>query len=296
MLVIMRIDMNQTNTTKPIPILDTENHQRDIFDVNYVYPVVSRRAGGLSIGINLNVNNACNWRCIYCEIPDLRRGGPPPIDLVLLAHELDQMLAQVVHGEFLQHHVEAPYRRLQDIAFSGNGEPTSAAEFADAIALVEQALQKFSLLHQIKVRLITNGSLIDKPAVQSALQHLARINGEVWFKLDAGTRAGIQRINDVPLEPQRHLQRLLLCASLCPTIVQTCLFKLDGQLPAEAEIIAYLGLLQQAREAIQGVHLYSIARPSLQAEAPRLSRLNADELQTIADSVAALGIPVTICP
>jgi hypothetical protein len=62
-------------------LLKTEDHSRDSAGMRYVYPVVSRRAGGVSVGINLNPNNACNWRCIYCQVPGLTRGGPPPIDL-----------------------------------------------------------------------------------------------------------------------------------------------------------------------------------------------------------------------
>ena len=65
----------------PKDILTITNHDRNIFQGKYIYPVVSRRAGGLSLGINLNTNNACNWQCIYCEVPNLVRGKPEPIDL-----------------------------------------------------------------------------------------------------------------------------------------------------------------------------------------------------------------------
>ena len=65
-------------------ILTIANHDRNIFQGKYIYPVVSRRAGGLSLGINLNTNNACNWQCIYCEIPNLIRGKPEAIDLLKL--------------------------------------------------------------------------------------------------------------------------------------------------------------------------------------------------------------------
>ena len=50
--------------------------------------LTASRAGGVSIGINLNTNNACNWRCIYCQVPELARGTAPPIDLLLLEKEL----------------------------------------------------------------------------------------------------------------------------------------------------------------------------------------------------------------
>jgi wyosine [tRNA(Phe)-imidazoG37] synthetase (radical SAM superfamily) len=277
-----------------IKILNVENHNRDIFDVHYVYPVVSRRAQGVSIGINLNVNNACNWRCIYCEIPNLSRGNPPPINLELLAQELDTMLHNVLHGDFMRQHVQEEHRVLQDIAFSGNGEPTSAKEFGAVLDIVEAALIKFDLLGKIKIRLITNGSLLDKAYVQQALRHLSRMHGEVWFKFDAATKESIARINDVTLNPLSHLQRLLNCAELCPTYVQTCVFALDGKAPSEEEKAAYVALIAEARSVIQGVHLYGIARPSMQAEANRLQRLPEAWLTQFAAQIEALGIHVKV--
>src|SRR5690606_16071040 len=119
---------------------------------------VSRRAGGVSIGINLNPNNACNWACIYCQVPNLTRGGPPPLDLGLLETELNTMLDDVQHGDFMQTQVPAEVRRLMDVAFSGNGEPTSAPEFAEAVAVVRRILCERGLA-DVKLRLITNGSL-----------------------------------------------------------------------------------------------------------------------------------------
>jgi hypothetical protein len=47
--------------------LTFSDHNRDVSHLRYIYPVVSRRAKGVSIGINLNINNACNWRCIYAQ-------------------------------------------------------------------------------------------------------------------------------------------------------------------------------------------------------------------------------------
>ena len=44
------------------------SHPRSFAENLYVYPVLSRRAGGISIGINLNRNQFCNFRCIYCQV------------------------------------------------------------------------------------------------------------------------------------------------------------------------------------------------------------------------------------
>lgn len=285
--------------------LTVSDHNRDVSGMKYLYPVVSRRAGGVSIGINLNVNNACNWRCVYCQVPNLTRGTPPAIELDVLERELRSFLTYALHGDFMQRYVAEGDRHLQDIAFSGNGEPTSAKEFPEVLVLVEKVLREFSLLADviienqpkpIKVRLITNGSLMDKPAVLNSISYLAKCNGEVWFKLDAGTKAGIARINDVNINPQSHIERLKHCAELCPTFIQTCMFAMDGEPPHEDDIQAYLALISQVQKQVKGVHLYGFARPSYQAEAPRLSRLSAEWLEAVAQRIRALGFIVMVSP
>ena len=117
-------------------ILSVANHDRDSAALRYVYPVVSRRAGGVSVGINLNTNNACNWRCIYCQVPGLGRGAAPATDLAVLETELRDFLGELLHGDFMRSRVPDDARRINDIALSGNGEPTSSAEFARVIELV----------------------------------------------------------------------------------------------------------------------------------------------------------------
>lgn len=276
--------------------LTTTDHNRDVIGMRYVYPVISRRAGGVSIGINLNTNNACNWRCIYCNVPDLSRGTPTPIELDVLERELRAFLNDVLHGDFMQLHVDKADRQLKDIAFSGNGEPTSAKEFPQVLLLVEKILQDFDLLGRVKLRLITNGSLMDKPAILDSMQHLASCNGEVWFKVDAGSKEGIARINDVTLNPQSHIQRLKACAKICPTFIQTCMFALDGAPPSEEDIVAYLALINQVKDVIKGVHLYGLARLSLQPEASRLRRLPTEWLEAMGHRISQLGITVHVSP
>src|SRR5258706_11378459 len=109
--------------------LTTDNHDRDSAGMTYVYPVVSRRAGGVSVGINLNPNNACNWRCVYCQVPGLVFGNAPAIDLALLETELRGFLQEALHGDWMERCVPEEARRLSDVAFSGNGEPTSSRQF-----------------------------------------------------------------------------------------------------------------------------------------------------------------------
>ena len=272
------------------------NHSRDSAGLKYVYPVVSRRAGGVSVGINLNVNNACNWACMYCQVPSLKRGGPPPIDLKQLEDELRTFLKDATEGDFLACHVPPEARRLVDVAFSGNGEPTSAVEFSQAVELVEGVLREFELLEKLKLRLITNGSLLQRDDVRRGIARIGSVNGEVWFKLDRATENGMLRVNGVRMNPSRLKIALMQCAELAPTWLQTCYFSIDGLEPNEIEQSAYLQIVEFGRQKIRGVHLYGLARPSLQPAALRLANVSQENFLRFAKRIADLGVKVVANP
>lgn len=292
--------MNSAHSIPPgtLDTLKVSQHDRDLAGLTYVYPVLSRRAGGVSVGINLNPNNACNWHCAYCQVPDLVRGKAPDIDLVLLEHELSGFLADLTHGDWMERFVPEGSRVIRDIAFSGNGEPTSAEVFAEAVDRVLRVRDAFGLAADaVPVRLITNGSLLAQARVQDGVRRLGAGGGEVWFKVDAGTTAGIERINGVRLEPAAVARNLARCAELCPTWVQTCVFRWDGAAPEEAELDAYLDVLAQAGIArLKGVLLYGVARPSRQPEAVHVARLSEAEIEQIAERIRQKGLTVRVSP
>ncbi|CAI06455.1 radical SAM protein [Aromatoleum aromaticum] len=277
--------------------LSIRNHDRDLAGLTYVYPVLSRRAGGVSVGINLNPNNACNWHCAYCQVPGLVRGRAPEIDLSLLEAELSDFLHALVEGDYLERHVPEGLRVVRDIAFSGNGEPTSAAAFPEVVSLVVRLRDAVGLGREVPLRLITNGSLIGQARVREGLRRLGEAGGEVWFKVDAGTQASIERINGVSLDPDVVARNLTVSAGLCTTWVQTCMFRWDGASPPGEDIDAYIELLMRAGpERIAGVLLYGIARPSMQPEAVHLAPLDEVELEAIAAKVRKKGLMVRISP
>ena len=279
--------------------LSTTNHDRDSAALRYVYPVVSRRAGGGSVGINLNPNNACNWRCIYCQVPDLTRGTAPAIDLAILENELRVFLDELLHGEFMQTRVPEGARRINDIALSGNGEPTSSAEFAQVIEIIARVRREVALPEVVKTVLITNGSLLYRSEVRQGLRDLAKLNGEVWFKLDRASEKGMQLVNDTRASMNKVRDNLIAAISLCPTWLQTCWFALDGEPPSrqdEDDYLEFVTALLRDGHKLQGVLLYTLARPSLQPEAPRLSALSAEQLQAFADRIGKLGLPVKVSP
>ena len=279
--------------------LKVTDHDRDSAALRYVYPVVSRRAGGVSVGINLNPNNACNWRCVYCQVPDLTRGTAPPIDLAVLENELRGFLNELQHGDFMQTRVPEGARRINDIALSGNGEPTSSAEFAQVIDIIARLRLEVNLPEDIKTVLITNGSLLHRNDVRAGLRNMAKLNGEVWFKLDRASEAGMQLVNNTRSSMDKVRDNLIASIQQCPTWLQTCWFALDDDPPSrqdEDDYLEFVSAILRDGHKPQGVLLYSLARPSLQPEAPRLSALSEDQLQNFADRIGKLGLIVSVTP
>ncbi|MBK9160254.1 MAG: radical SAM protein [Nitrosomonadales bacterium] len=277
--------------------LSTVEHGRDNAELRYVYPVVSRRAGGVSVGINLNTNNACNWRCLYCQVPDLQRGSAPHVDLLLLESELRWFLKELLYGNFMQERVPEKVRRINDIALSGNGESTSAAEFAQVIELIGRVRRDSGLPEEVKTVLITNGSLLYREEVREGIRRMAQLNGEVWFKLDRASEAGMQRVNDIRMTLDKVRSNLTASIQLCPTWLQTCWFALDGTPPSrqdEDDYLEFLAGLLRDGDRPQGVLLYGLARPSMQPEAPRLSALSNEQIEAFATRIRALGIEVRV--
>jgi len=279
-------------------LLSTDNHDRDIAGLTYVYPVISRRAGGLSVGINLNTNNACNWRCVYCQVPGLLRGVAPETDLDLLESELRGFLDEVVNGDFMQARVPADCRRLCDIAISGNGEPTSSSRFDEVVRCIIGVMDEMALSRDVRLRLITNGSYVHREHVRAGLAMMTDRAGEVWIKVDAATEATMQHINGVRMHTERLHAQVATAAALCPTWIQTCLFSFEGVAPDAEDEHAYLDFLAALLAdgvVLEGVLLYGLARPSQQAEfVPRLSSLPGELMQAMAARIRSLGLEVRV--
>ncbi|NJD25637.1 MAG: radical SAM protein [Betaproteobacteria bacterium] len=278
-------------------MLTIEDHRRDSAGLRYVYPVVSRRAGGVSVGINLNVNSACNWACVYCQVEGLVRGGPPPVDIDCLERELGGFLDAALNGDFMAREVAVEARRLVDVAFSGNGEPTAATGFAECVRRVGKVMARFGLAGGLPLRLITNGSLMHRSDVQEGVRELGRLGGEVWFKIDRALAAEAEAVNGVPFDAARTVRHLEIAAGLAPTWVQTCWFAIDGSEPGTESRAAYCALLKPMASRLDGIHLYGLARPSQQAAAMRLGRLPAAALENFAREIEKeTGIRVMVAP
>ncbi|MFP4353497.1 MAG: radical SAM protein [Phycisphaerae bacterium] len=244
------------------------DHRRQWHDCLYVYPVISRRSGGLSVGVNLNPNRACSFGCLYCQIDRSQPRGLDFVDLDILAAELRAVLAEVSSGKIWQHErfsqTPEAMRRINDIAFSGDGEPTCHPQFDRAVAIAADA-KAHAGIDEVKLVVITNSTALDKPPFQRAVPTLAESDGQIWAKLDAGSESFFQRINRPAegLTLEKIVKDIAAVSRQLPTWIQTLLLAIDSQPPSDEEIAAYIGRLRQIRELggqIRGVQLHTIAR------------------------------------
>lgn len=249
------------------------DHRRIWQDFDYGYPVISRRSKGVSLGVNLNPDKVCNFDCVYCEVDRKTPAKRRDIDLDQMARELDALLQLTQDGTLFR---VAPFdtarpdqRRLNDIAFSGDGEPTTAREFPEAVARMAGLLEARGL-RDVKLVLITDSSRLQAAEVVEGLERMMAWNGEIWAKLDAGTEAHYRAVDRSAIPFQRILDNLLATARRWPITIQTLFLEWNGAGPTEAEVAAYCGRLQDLRAGggqLRDIQLYTVARPTPEAAA-----------------------------
>lgn len=260
------------------------DHRRLWRDFDYCYPVISRRSRGVSLGVNLNPDKVCNFDCVYCEVDRLTPPKRKDLDLTLLEQELGLLMDLTTSGEIYGippfDSARPEQRRFNDIAFSGDGEPTTAHEFADVISRVAQIKHQRGL-DLVKLVLITDSSRLQAPEVVKGLEILMAHEGEIWAKLDAGTEAFYREINRSQVPFERILDNLLATARRWPMVIQTLFLEWQGRGPSEAELEAYCGRLQHILAEggqLQAIQLYTVARPTPEPEARPLRRLEMDAI------------------
>jgi len=261
------------------------DHPREWRDNRYVYPVISRRSRGLSVGVNLNPDTACNFDCVYCQVDRTQPPRVREVELGALESELDQMLSWVVDRSIFEHpHFAAvpdELKRMNDIAFSGDGEPTTCPVFPESVAIAARLKAKWAL-PDAKIVLITDACYLTRPKVAAALDVLVENNGEVWAKLDAGTEEHFRKINR-PNFPLRHVvDTIASAAQRHPVCIQSLWMRLHGEPPGESEVEAFGDRLMEIVTAggrIPLVQVYTIARQPTESY---VTPLAADELERIA--------------
>ena len=268
-----------------------EAHGRSFEQNRYVYPVVSRRARGISIGVNLSPSKLCNFACAYCQVD--RTGARPEemevIDLARLRDELHRTIDLVVSDEIYRKEpfsrTPEPLRRLSDVALSGDGEPTLHVDFAKVVSTCADVLKRRGL-PEAKLVLLTNASLLHRPRVRQALKTLDEAGGEIWAKLDAGTEETYRAINRCSTVPfQQVLCNLRDAAIARPLVIQSLWTRRFDESPSGEEQEAFCDRLNEIVAAggrIKLVQIHTVARVPAEAWINPLER---DELEALADVV-----------
>jgi len=280
------------------------DHAR-LFDRNrFVYPVLSRRSGGISIGVNLNPDKVCNFDCIYCQVDRTTQSETQFVEIKLLLAELRTTLDLVASGAIYETEkfrgVPAAQRRLNDIAFSGDGEPTTYKNFDEIIQACVDVKRKFEshmsrdqarnpsfvIRHSsLKMVLITNASMFHRPHVQRGLAILDANNGEIWAKLEAGTDAYFQLIERTPIPFRQVLDNITAAARVRPLVIQALFMRVNDEPPPPAEISAFCDRLNEITAAggkLKLVQIYTIARRPAESFVTPLAD---EEVDAIVESV-----------
>ncbi|QDU72901.1 radical SAM protein [Mucisphaera calidilacus] len=260
------------------PSLDRahSSHPRHWRQFRVVYPVMSRRSGGLSVGINLSPDGLCNFDCTYCQVDRSKLAENAPVDLDELHGELSVMLGLIRSGDFWTdpdfEGLPEDRRVLRDLSFSGNGEPTASPLFPAAVDMV-LGLRDASGLDGVKVVVITNGTLLHREPVKKAIGRLGD-RGEVWAKLDAGTQAYYEKIDRSAVPLERSVGNMVQASQVHPLTIQTMLLRdSSGPMP-DTEFMAYIARLRTILDrggVITGVQLYTVAREPQESDVEPLT-------------------------
>ena len=265
-----------------------QDHTRHFSDFTFVYPVISRRSKGLSIGINVNPDKVCNFDCIYCEVDRRMPGTVSGVDLSQMRDELRAMIGFAQDGGLAKEpkfdEVPKLTRNIRDIAFSGDGEPTMIHNFDEVVAAVAEVKREANL-DDTKIVLITDAAGLNKTTVRRGLEVMDANNGEVWGKLDAGTEEYYQLVNRTSVKFQRVLDNLCDTAKTRPIMIQSLFLKVHGEPMSTQELEAYCGRLNvivTAGGKISEVQAYTVARPTPEAFATKLTKA---ELEAMAEII-----------
>ncbi len=286
-----------TDAPRHLPWETTFGCPRNFLSNQFVYVVISARARGLSVGVNMNPDRECNFDCGYCEVNRASHGSHKELDVDIMAEELKSTLGWVLSGKL--HESEAysnippELLELRHIALSGDGEPTLSQHFAESV----QALVHVRALHTakfFKLVLITNATGLDRPQVEAGLKFFTR-HDEIWAKLDAGTQQYMNLVNRPTVTLEKVLSNILQTARQRPVIIQSMFPLLDGAPPCQAEIEQYALRLKELKEAgaqIPLVQIYSATRPTPHSECRHLPLNSLSQIARSVKSIAGLEAEV----
>ncbi len=265
-------------------------HPRLYEKFRFVYPVLSRRSQGISLGVNLNPDKICNFDCIYCQVNRVEVSETRFVAEDELLSEVDYGLEFVTSGELYKlppfDATPLPLRRLNDIAFSGDGEPTTFQNFDTIVERIAEIKSRRGL-NGVKLVLITNASMFHRPHVERGLAILDQNQGEIWAKLEAGTEEHYRLVERTTIPFRRILDNITAAAKVRPLVIQALFMRIHGEPPSQTELVAFCERLNEITSAggsLKLVQVYTVARQPAESF---VSPLAAGEVDQIAALVRA---------
>jgi histidinol dehydrogenase len=221
-----------------------------------LYPVHSRRSGGLSLGVDLfGAGKKCSFDCPYCEVFPFPAGQA--FEIGRLEAEFAAFFRETRAREF-------PGTPLRDICLSGSGEPTLSPHLEEALYAMAAARGRYCPEAELVV--ITNGTGFASASATEALERFVRkVSLKAWVKLDAGTESWYRTMNRGALPYGELLAGIERYALLHPLTIQTMVCEVEGRAPDGGEVAAYasrLATLLDKGAEIEQVQIYTQARPA----------------------------------
>ncbi len=271
---------------------------RDFLNNRFVYAVISPRARGLTLGVNMNPDKRCNFDCLYCEVDRATLPEQSALHVGVMATELQRTLAHILQGRLREH---PQYQSLPDellqlrhVALSGDGEPTLSSQFAEVVQAVVhvRALGGFPFF---KIVLLTNATGLDRAQVQEILKRFTK-SDEIWVKLDGGTQEYLDkvcRLKDVTLG--KILSNILHLARQRPVVIQSLFPAINGEEPSAEDIEQFAHRLKELKSdgaQISLVQIYSANRPMSHAECGHLPLKTLSNIAQVVRQVSGLKAEV----
>jgi wyosine [tRNA(Phe)-imidazoG37] synthetase (radical SAM superfamily) len=250
-------------------------YPRDFLDNRFVYAIISPRARGLSLGVNMNPDKFCNFDCAYCEADRTTPALESKLDIDVMVAELERTLELVRSGRLRDYRnfQDAPEEllKLRHVALSGDGEPTLCPNFVEVVEAVIQVRAR-GRYPFFKIVLLTNASSLDRPEVLEGVR-LLNPRDEVWAKLDAGTQDYMDRVNKADCTLETVLANIRRLGLQRPVIIQSLFPAISREGPPASEVEAYVQRLKELKDAgaqIPLVQIYSASRPTPHSECGHL--------------------------
>ncbi len=289
----------QPEKKRQLPVREIAfDRPRDFLNNRFVYAVLSPRARGLTLGVNMNPDQRCNFDCLYCEVNRATPPEPSALDVGVMASELHRTLDHIQQGRLREH---PQYQSLPDellqlrhVALSGDGEPTLSPQFAEILQAVVH-IRALGGLPFFKIVLLTNSTGLDRVQVQESLKRFTK-SDEIWVKLDGGTQEYLDkvcRLKDVTLG--KILSNILHLARQRPVVIQSLFPAINGEEPSAEDIEQFAHRLKELKSdgaQISLVQIYSANRPMSHAECGHLPLKTLSQIAQVVRQVSGLKAEV----